>query len=73
VGWTPVAAFSASAVPSEPPANAPDLAEPQDRLPAAGPRPLVLLTAAGLLLIGLVSLVVSRIWRRRALRELNGD
>lgn len=70
VGWTQVAAFPAAAAPVQRPVSgAADRGQP----PSAEPRPLVLITGGGLLLLGLAWMAIARRWRRRTLRDLNGE
>ena len=73
VGWAQVTPDSVAAAPADP---GPPTAAPADRSdprPSTGPRSLVVFSAGGLLLLGLVALVLARDERRQALRQLNGE
>jgi hypothetical protein len=73
VGWAQITTDSVAAAPADPGpprADSPDRSDPR---PPTGPRSLVVFSAGGLLLLGLVALVMARDQRRRVLRQLNGE
>ena len=69
VGWAQITAYSAGSAPADPRPTTADLSDPRT---SADPRPLVVFSAGGLLLLGLVALAAARDQRRRTLQELNG-